>query len=484
MSNGKSINRRIISSGLFQILFIVVVAIIINWQTNNTNTWFNRLIKTEVAVNEQIMQLSQDIYRFRMPLLAMLSKEDAFERKVLQEEALAVLKDLNANVSAIKAVADTDIERKKTNAFERSFREWVNINTKILSAGATDNILEAKTLQAEKGAAAFKNMDSDRKALQEQYASQKEELSMVVELGLSNAKTLSIVSLILLMVLSLGTFAVLRHKLVSTLNTLISRLTNTSSSTNEAANQISLSSVEIARGAESQASAVEQSSSSLQQISANAESTASSASEADKLTEKNRMILESALNRVNELTQSMESIIASSEESKKVMDVIDQIAFQTNLLALNAAVEAARAGEAGAGFAVVAEEVRMLANKSADAAKTTGEMIGNTITHINEGKMIVSQTLETFHELNESSNEIKNFIHKVKSSVTEQSTGLHEVVTAYKDIDRVVQSNAALTQQSNVIGELLLQEIAQLNGVILELEEVAGAGNNKATIPS
>lgn len=472
MSSDKSINRRIITSGVFQILLIAVIAVIINWQNNQTNSWFNRLLKTEVAMNEQIMQLSQDIYKFRMPLLVMLSRDDATERDELKKEAFAVLELLEKQLSAIKSVAKSDEERKKANSFERSFNTWASINTQILNAGAEGDIFKAKSLQQEKGGAAFQKMDNDRKALQELYSMQKEALQADVENGLTMSKKVSIASLFLLLLLSLGTFAVLRHKLVNTLNSLISRLSNTSTQTNEAANLISLSAVEIARGAESQAAAVEESSSSLQQINATAESTANSATQADSLTERNTEILETALVRINKLTESMESIIASSEESKKVMDVIDQIAFQTNLLALNAAVEAARAGEAGAGFAVVAEEVRMLANKSAEAAKSTGEMIGNTITHINEGKVLVEETLYTFNQLNDSSEEIKNFIHGVKLSVNEQSTGLSEVVSAYQAIDSVVQSNAVLTAQSNEIGVRLLEEINQLNGVILELEEV------------
>lgn len=475
MSNQKSVNRRIILSGLFQVVFIISVATLIIVQNSQIASFFNRLVKTEVAINEQILKVSQDIYRFRMPLLVMLSMEDEKERIALKNEAFQILSELDAKIEFIRTKATSNEEIKRIGEFEQSFKSWVSVNTTILNLGEEGKIDEAKSLQKDQGGIAFKQMDSDLNELSALFFQQKLDLQTEVEKGIVGAKRVSVTALFLLLLFSLGTFVILRHKLVSTLNLLIDRLTGTSKETNEAANLISQSALQIAKGADSQAAAVEESSSSLQQINASAESTATGALQADALTQDNSQILEAALTRVNELTKSMESIIASSEESKKVIGVIDQIAFQTNLLALNAAVEAARAGEAGSGFAVVAEEVRMLANKSAEAAKTTGEMIGTTISHINKGQNIVNHTLETFGKLRESSNEIQNFVISVKNSVTEQSTGLSQVVLAYQDIDRVVQSNATLTQQSNEIGERLMEEIQHLNEVIHELEEVAGA---------
>jgi methyl-accepting chemotaxis protein len=164
--------------------------------------------------------------------------------------------------------------------------------------------------------------------------------------------------------------------------------------------------------------------------------------------------------------EAMRKIEQSSQQISNIIGVIDEIAFQTNLLALNAGVEAARAGEAGKGFAVVAQEVRELAQRSANAAKEIKALIHNSTTEVSSGVDLVRQTGEALRTIGGYIAEMNTHMDAIAISAKEQSTGLSEVNQAVNAMDQTTQQNAAMVEESNAASAALAGEAAKLRELI------------------
>jgi len=241
-----------------------------------------------------------------------------------------------------------------------------------------------------------------------------------------------------------------------------------------ASGQVSASIQSLAERAGEQAAAVEETSSSLEEISAMIKQNAAHAGQVNGLVKDTRQVTENAVNTMLQLRESMEQISAASMETSKIIKTIDEIAFQTNLLALNAAVEAARAGEAGAGFAVVAEEVRNLAMRAAEAAKNTALLIERTMERVKNGGEFVAQTDGAFSEVTGNVRKVAELVGEIAAASKEQAAGIEQLNRGVTQLDRATQENAAAAEESASASQELAAQSQSLQEFVGDLVRVVG----------
>ena len=207
---------------------------------------------------------------------------------------------------------------------------------------------------------------------------------------------------------------------------------------------------------------------------------AENAGHARQLVRETRTAAESGHNDMQQMTAAVAAIKTSSDQIASIIKTIDEIAFQTNILALNAAVEAARAGEAGAGFAVVAEEVRSLAQRSAVAARETAAKIEDAVQRTGEGVRISDKVGSVLEDIVSRIRRTDDLITEIATASAEQSTGLGQLNTAVSAMDHVTQGNAASAAETASSAQELFQQASELVHAVDELNRLAGIGANPA----
>jgi methyl-accepting chemotaxis protein len=241
-----------------------------------------------------------------------------------------------------------------------------------------------------------------------------------------------------------------------------------------AAAQVSSSSQSLAEGSSEQAASLEESSASLEEMSSMTKRNAENARQARELSTQTRSSTEDGARRVDEMHTAMNAIKASSDDIAKIIKTIDEIAFQTNILALNAAVEAARAGEAGAGFSVVAEEVRNLAQRSATAARDTAGKIETAITKSQQGVAIASEVSRALGEILTKARDMDEVIAEIAQASSEQSNGIGQVNIAISQMDRITQANAGSAEETAAAAEQLNAQALTLRDSTADLRRLIG----------
>jgi len=258
------------------------------------------------------------------------------------------------------------------------------------------------------------------------------------------------------------------------------------SQSSAAATQVSSSSQSLAEGSNEQAASLEETSSSLEEMASMTKRNADSAEQANALAKQARAAADIGAGDMQAMRSAMADIKVSSDDIAKIIKTIDEIAFQTNILALNAAVEAARAGEAGAGFAVVAEEVRSLAQRSAVAAKDSAGKIEAAIAKTANGVQITDKVAQSLHEIVDKARKVDELVAEIAHASKEQSQGIAQVNTAVSQMDKVTQSNAANAEESASAAEELNAQAAVLKELVEHLRALThgrqGASNSRREV--
>jgi methyl-accepting chemotaxis protein/methyl-accepting chemotaxis protein-1 (serine sensor receptor) len=249
-----------------------------------------------------------------------------------------------------------------------------------------------------------------------------------------------------------------------------------------AAGQLAASSQTMAQGSSEQAATIEETSSATAQINSMAQRTKESSRSAAEMMGRSQLSFQTTNRQLTEMVGAMQEINASSQRISKIIKVIDEIAFQTNILALNAAVEAARAGEAGMGFAVVADEVRNLAQRCAQAAKDTADLIEESITRSTGGRAKVDQVALAIREITTESAKIKLIVDEINAGSVEQSTGIDQISRAISQMEQVTQGTASSAEQGAAAAEQLNSQAVTMKDVVGRITSmVDGEGHSRST---
>jgi methyl-accepting chemotaxis protein len=239
------------------------------------------------------------------------------------------------------------------------------------------------------------------------------------------------------------------RKAYDALHILIRKVRHSARALHEASGEIAAASADLGARTESSAAALEQQSSSMEEINAMASATAERASMAATFAVDNAHVAERGGAVFSEVVSTMRDIHTSSAKINDIITVIDGIAFQTNILALNAAVEAARAGETGRGFAVVASEVRMLAQRSAGAAKEIKSLISASVERVESGTRVIEAAGQTMTEVVTNARQINAFLSDIAVAAKDQANAVSEVGRSILELDQNTQQNAALVEQTS-----------------------------------
>jgi len=279
-----------------------------------------------------------------------------------------------------------------------------------------------------------------------------------------------------LAVLVVGVFSsiVVSRDITRTLSRISSSLSQSSEQISGASSQVAMASQNLAKGASEQAAALEESSAALEELSSMGKRNSESAAEAKSVAERTRASADLGAGDMEQMRVAMDAIKKSSDDTAKIVRTIDEIAFQTNILALNAAVEAARAGSAGAGFAVVAEEVRALAQRSADAAKETASRIQDSVQKSQHAVGITGKVADNLEHIVGGARRMDTLVAEIAAASGDQSQGVAQLSTTVSEMDRVTQQNAGTAEETAAASEELNQQAQAMHEAISTLGALIG----------
>jgi methyl-accepting chemotaxis protein len=449
----------------------------------SNDTIVDFVVDENIPKKNAVSKVLASTYGYRMPANLLMNSTIQSEIAIGMTNKANYESQLKNDINALRSTLTKADNRKKLENIEQGLEEWQNVVNDLIKAQTDTTYTSSFTKDQERES--FARLMKDLNDFEDELSGELAASTSQLKSNLNSTMNTTVTSVVVLLVLVTGIGFFLISNIKSGLSEFIQRILQSSEQTTGASEQVAHSSQALASGATEQAATVEETSASLEEIASMAKSNNEAAQEADRSMKEDVIGRNQRMeSRMNEMSALIKETVEMSSETTKIVKTIDEIAFQTNLLALNAAVEAARAGEAGAGFAVVAEEVRNLALRSAEAARNTSTLIENSNLKISEVDALSEQVVKSLDSNRGLLLEVGNALTGISTASNEQTLGIEQLNLAVSEIEKVIQSNSATAEESAAASEELSAQSLEVKAIIEELAIFAGVyGSASASEP-
>lgn len=459
-----------LAMGFIVILFLMTVIIAVTViSLSNIQSSMNNIVNVNVYKLNLLEEMSRFVYIISSDM-----------KDIMIEEDQKIIEDKNKNIENVRLTYDSKwAELEKTQADEAGMelRRKINdfrdksklVNDKVIELGKANKRIEANNLYKNEAAPEnnnwlasineYVNIQYSKNAKEASDASAANQRTMVIIIALGSATIIAGVVIAIF----------ITRSITKPVKNIVISLTEGAQQVASASGQLSATSQQLAAGNAEQASSIEETSSTLEESASMVRQNSENTKQAALLAAQTKASSDKGNSDMNEMMNSMGEIKKSSDQIAKIIKVIDDIAFQTNMLALNAAVEAARAGDAGMGFAVVAEEVRNLAQRSAQAAKDTAAIIESNITLSENGVSVAKKVGESLAEITVQAKKVNELMDEIAAASQEQSQGISQINKAITQMEAVTQQNAANSEESASASEELSAQAGNLREIVQQL---------------